>query len=62
LTGEDTINLIDDNIITRTIRDSTLCTEADVNQKCFYNFREKYRNLPYLAYKIGLEEQTNRTE
>lgn len=62
LTGEDTINLIDDNIITRTIRDTTLCTEADVNQKCFYNFREKYRNLPYLAYKIGLEEQTNRTE
>ena len=54
--------LIDDDVITKTIRASALCQESDEDQECFYNFREKYRNLPYLAYKIWLEIQTNRTK
>lgn len=47
--------LIDDEVILKTIKDSALCSSSEVEQKCFYNFREKYRNLPYLAYQIGME-------
>jgi hypothetical protein len=39
-----------------------LCSNTDSDQKCFYNFRDKYRNLPYLAYNIWLEKQANRSE
>jgi len=61
LTG-DNKDLIDDEIIVKTIKDSASCiANNDTDQKCFYNFREKYRNLPYLAYKIWLENQNNRT-
>lgn len=61
LTWEDIGQLIDDDIIERAIKESALCTNGDLDQKCLYNFREKYRNLPYLAYKIWLENQENRT-
>ena len=61
LTWEDIGQLIDDNIIERAIKESALCTNGDLDQKCLYNFREKYRNLPYLAYKIWLENQRSRT-
>lgn len=54
--------LIDDKIIVKAIRQWTLCNASDSDQKCFYNFREKYRNLPYLAYNIWLEKQANRTD
>jgi hypothetical protein len=46
----------------KAIRESSLCNSSDTNQKCFYDFRDKYRNIPYLAYKVGLEKQANRTE
>ena len=55
-------SLIDDDIIMKAIRESSLCNSSDTNQKCFYDFRDKYRNIPYLAYKVGLEKQANRTE
>jgi hypothetical protein len=51
--------LIDDDVIVKTIRRSALCKEGEADQKCFYNFREKYRNLPYLAYQVGLERVEN---
>ncbi len=51
--------LIDNFVIEKAIKESASCTE--LNQKCLYNFREKYRNLPYLAYRIWLENQWNRT-
>ena len=54
-----TTDLIDDDVIVKTIRRSALCKEGEADQKCFYNFREKYRNLPYLAYQIGLERVEN---
>lgn len=54
--------LIDDDIIMKAVRDSALCNNSDSNQKCFYDFRDKYRDIPYLAYKVGLEKQANRTE
>ena len=55
-------SLIDDEIIMKAIRDSALCNNSDSNQKCFYDFRDKYRDIPYLAYKVGLEKQANRTD
>ena len=54
--------LIDDKIIVKAIRQGTLCNDSDSDQKCFYNFRDKYMNLPYLAYNIWLEKQSDRTE
>ena len=53
--------LVDDDIIIKTIK-RIACTNDDLDKKCFYNFRDKYRNLPYLAYKIGIENENNRTE
>jgi hypothetical protein len=38
-----------------------LCPKWKIDENCFYDFREKYRNLPYLAYKVGLNNQTDRT-
>ena len=61
LAWENTERLIDDDIIVKTIKSSAYCSEEELDQICFYNFREKYRNLPYLAYKIWLENQSNRT-
>ena len=61
LATKDTTQLIDDNIIVEAIKDSASC-ENVTQQTCFYNFREKYRNLPYLAYKIWMENQNNRTK
>ena len=55
--------LIDDSIIEKTIRQSALCDNSDIKtkQKCFYDFRDKYRDMPYLAYNVGIESQSNRT-
>lgn len=58
--GENLDQLVDDSIIEKAIQKSASCTE--LNQKCLYNFREKYRDLPYLAYRIWLENQKNRTQ
>lgn len=60
-TGDNRTPLIDDALIVETIRENTLCDNTTSNSECFYNFREKYRNLPYLAYKVWLENQANRT-
>ena len=61
-TGDNTNLLIDDKLIVETIRENVLCNRDTSNAECFYKFRDKYRNLPYLAYKIWLEHQENRTE
>ncbi|MDR2415734.1 MAG: hypothetical protein LBD75_03910 [Candidatus Peribacteria bacterium] len=53
--------LIDDALITKTIRENILCDESRQDRECFYAFREKYRNLPYLAYTIGRTEVPNKT-
>lgn len=59
---ENHTSLIDEDIIVETIRENALCDVSTSNSECFYNFREKYRDLPYLAYKIWLEHQSNRTQ
>lgn len=61
LTWDDIGQLIDDDVVLVAIKDTAMCTEKDNDQKCFYNFRDKYRNLPYLAYGIWLEGQSDRT-
>ena len=53
-TGENESVLIDDDIIIKSIRNSSSCAKSDSDKECFYKFRNKYRNLPYLAYQIGL--------
>lgn len=62
MTGSTESKLIDDKVIEKAIKESALCTDDKLDRKCFYNFREKYRNLPYLAYKIWLEDQNSRTK
>ena len=59
---ENETSLIDDDIIENAIRESALCNSSDTKQKCFYDFRDKYRDIPYLAYRVGLEKQANRTD
>ena len=59
-TGKNTTPLIDDDLIVETIRENA-CDWSISDAECFYNFREKYRDLPYIAYTIWLEKQENRT-
>ena len=62
-TWENITPLIDDEIISETIMENILCDlSTTAETACFYNFRDKYRNLPYLAYRIGMEKQTDRVD
>ncbi|MDR3168389.1 MAG: hypothetical protein LBU27_01105 [Candidatus Peribacteria bacterium] len=54
--------LIDDEVINTTIRENVLCDESTSASECFYKFRDKYRDLPYLAYTIGMPTTTNKTQ
>lgn len=56
------ITLIDDDVIVKTIKETAKCDGSVDSSICFYNFRDKYRDLPYLAYWIGLNNQTSRAE
>ena len=60
-TGQYDTPLIDDELIVETIKENTMCDSTISDSECFYNFRDKYRNLPYIAYKIWMEKQSNRT-
>lgn len=51
--------LVDNSVIEEAI-DKTASCNWELNQNCLYNFRAKYRNLPYLAYKVWLENQKDR--
>ena len=69
INNEEETPLIDDKIIVKAIRETVLCEDSKSNLECFYQFRDKYRNLPYLAYRIWLDQSweitansTNRTE
>ena len=61
-TWENKNELIDDELIAETVRENASCGVDVEDKECFYKFREKYRDLPYLAYKVWLEKQSNRTE
>jgi len=60
-TGQYNTPLIDDELIIETIKENTMCDSTISDSECFYNFRDKYRDLPYIAYKIWMETQSNRT-
>ncbi len=46
------ISVLDDAIINKTVKDTVACEDKlDINV-CYYRFRDKYRNIPELAYNI----------
>ena len=46
--------LVDDDLILATIKKSVSC-DSKSDAECLYKFRERYRTLPYLAYKIWMD-------
>lgn len=48
-------NILNDTIIQKAIVLSANCNDNTSKDVCFYNFRDKYRNLPSLAYTIWVD-------
>lgn len=61
-TWENVTPLVDDEVIIETIKKNALCESGLEPAECFYKFRDKYRNIPYLAYRVWLENQTDRVD
>lgn len=61
-TWDNVTPLIDDQVIIDTIKQNALCESELEPAECLYKFRDKYRNLPYLAYRVWLENQTDRVD
>ena len=61
-TWENITPLIDDQVLIDTIKQNALCELELEPAECFYKFRDKYRSLPYLAYRVWLETQTDRVD
>ena len=59
--GEENI-LVDDNLINTTIKQNIFCDDKTSDNECFYYFREKYRNIPQLAYTIGMKDKKNKAK
>ncbi|MDD2537496.1 MAG: hypothetical protein PHU61_03325 [Candidatus Absconditabacteria bacterium] len=53
-------SLIDDNLLNETIRENVPCNEKTSDNECFYSFREKFRDIPQLAYTIGVQNSSSR--
>ncbi len=53
--------LIDDSIINKTIKNIISC-DNDVDEACYYKFRERYRNIPTFGYLLGTNVGSNGTE
>ena len=51
--------LIDDDVIDNAVRQSIICW-TDTSSICYFRFRDKYRNIPELAYSIGLLKVSNK--
>lgn len=54
--------LIDEALIEITVQDNVRCDEKRQQSECFYAFREKYRNIPQLAYTIGVSEKEDKVQ
>lgn len=52
--------LIDNDLINEAIRRNVFCDETRQEKECFYSFREKYRNIPQIAYTIGMYGRDNK--
>ncbi len=59
--NDEDIDLIENTTINRTIFNMMGCSPETENL-CFYRFREKYRNIAWLAYTIWMENNPNKTE
>ncbi len=55
------INIINNEIIEKTIKDSISCDQQSKNE-CFYLFRDKYRDITNLAYILNNWKNTNSVE
>lgn len=55
-------SLINDEIVNETIEKVAICSEDEAPEYCYYKFRDKYRNLPSLAYTIWLETNPEKVE
>lgn len=53
--------LIDDDLLLEVMTGSVSCADLS-NTECFFNFREKYRAIPGLAYAVWSDSIENRTE
>lgn len=58
---ESEYTLIDDEIINEAINEIAICQNESV-EYCYYKFRNKYRNLPSIAYTIWLNWSWSKTE
>jgi len=54
-------SLVDKNVINATIKNIMACNDES-DDICYYQFREKYRNIPTFAYTIGLPSTSDPAE
>lgn len=53
--------LIDDEVIDKTVKSIISCNN-EVDEVCYYKFRERYRNIPSFGYLIGTDLWSNGPE
>ena len=56
---EEPCRLIDEEVIDATVKKSIVCNDKDP-EVCYFDFRDKYRNIPELAYSIWIESVVNK--
>ena len=56
---EEPCRLIDEEVIDATVKKSVICNGKE-SEVCYFNFRDKYRNIPELAYSIWIESVVNK--
>ena len=56
---EEPCRLIDEKVIDTTVKKSIVCNDKS-SDVCYFEFRDKYRNIPELAYTIWIESVVNK--
>ncbi len=56
---EEPCRLIDEEVIDATVKKSIVCNDKS-SEVCYFDFRDKYRNIPELAYSIWIESVVNK--
>ena len=56
---EEPCRLIDEAVIDSTVKKSNVCNDES-SEVCYFKFRDKYRNIPELAYTIWIESVVNK--
>lgn len=56
---EEPCRLIDEMVIDTTVKKSIVCNDKS-SEVCYFDFRDKYRNIPELAYTIWIESVVNK--